>query len=271
MSKRNKEPQDRYVQLHHFMLRTDAWKSLSAPARAVYVQIASRYNGVNNGKLAFSVRDAASECNIAIGTAARAFKELKDLGFIEETRHGGLSNKTRIASEWRLTAYKCDLTGAFKTCAFMHLGEAARASRFTFKRGRRPVPRLYQKNTASVSNDYTACIKRGSDMAPTVSNDCTVNPQNAPSPVSNDCTHIIYQSPRTDKRHPFPPPIPRLVTAPTAPDTIPWMPPRRFTGQIRPQPMEMRQAVDADALTDLQRLFFSNALSDGAARSDAVH
>ena len=100
-------------------------------------------------------------------------------------------------------------------------------------------------------------------MAPTVSNDCTVNPQNAPSPVSNDCTHIIYQSPRTDKRHPFPPPIPRLVTAPTAPDTIPWMPPRRFKGRIRPQPMEMRQAVDADALTDLQRLFFSNALSDG--------
>ena len=40
-------------------------------------------------------------------------------------------------------------------------------------------------------------------------------------------------------------------------------------GQIRPQPMDMRQAMDGDALTDLQRFFLSNALSDGAARSDA--
>ena len=53
-------------------------------------------------------------------------------------------------------------------------------------------------------------------MAPTVSNDCAVNPQNAPSPVSNDCTHIIYQYPRTDKRYPFPPPILRLETASTS-------------------------------------------------------
>jgi hypothetical protein len=269
MSKRNKESQDRYIQLHHYMLRTDAWKSLSPPARAVYVQIAFRYNGVNNGRLALSVRDAASECNVAIGTAARAFKELTSLGFIEETRHGALSKKTRIASEWRLTAFKCDLTGAFKTCAFMHLGEVARASRLTFKRGRRPVPRLYQKNTASVSNDYTACIRRGSDMTPTVSNDCTVDPQKAPSPVSNDCTHIVYQSPRTERRSSFPPPTPRTEIAPTrlvsppdglppAPDMISWTPPRRFT------PMEMRQAVDADALTAIEGTFYSNALRDGA-------
>lgn len=58
-----------------------------------------------------SVRDAASECNLAINTAMRALREMVDLGFIEETRHGGLSKKTRIASEWRLTVFKCDLTG----------------------------------------------------------------------------------------------------------------------------------------------------------------
>jgi hypothetical protein len=36
--------------------------------------------------------------------ALRAFKELIALGFIEETRHGSLNRKTRVASEWRLTA-----------------------------------------------------------------------------------------------------------------------------------------------------------------------
>ena len=70
----------------------------------------------------------------------RALHELVDLGFIEETRHGGLNRKTRIASEWRLTAFKCDLTGALKTCAFMQRGEAAQASRLTFKEGVRLSP-----------------------------------------------------------------------------------------------------------------------------------
>jgi hypothetical protein len=71
------ERKDRYFQLHHYMLKTDAWKALSAPARAVYIQIGSRYNGNNNGnnngKLACSVRDAAKECNLAKNTASRAF------------------------------------------------------------------------------------------------------------------------------------------------------------------------------------------------------
>jgi hypothetical protein len=255
MSKRNKEPQDRYIQLHHYMLKTDAWKALSAAAVSVYIRVASRYNGANNGKLAFSVRDAASECNIAVGTATKVFKELTDLGFIEETRHGGLSKKTRIASEWRLTAYKCDLTGALKTCAFMQRGDAARAYRSNYSR-----LSVYQTRSASVSKEGTACIKRGSNMTPTVSNDCAVNPQKAPSPVSNDCTHIVYQYPRTERRYPFPPPILRTETASVTTDMILWTPPRRAVGQIRPKPMDMRQAMDGDALTDLERFFLSNAL-----------
>ena len=129
MSKRNKEPQDRYFQLHHYMLKCDAWKALSAATVSVYVRIGFRFNGANNGRLALSVRDAASECNLATNTAMRALHELVDLGFIEETRHGGLSKKTRVASEWRLTAFKCDLTGAFKTCAFLQRGDLARTYR----------------------------------------------------------------------------------------------------------------------------------------------
>ena len=198
--KRDEERHDRYFQLHHYMLKTDGWKALSAAARAVYIQIGTRYNGANNGRLSFSVRDAAFECKIAINTAMRALHELVDLGFIEETRHGGLNRKTRIASEWRLTAFKCDLTGALKTCAFMQRGEAAQASRLTFKRGRPPVPRLSQNNAASVSKEITACLKRGAEITPSVSNEITDTPLLGPSPVSNEVTHIVYQSPSTDSR-----------------------------------------------------------------------
>jgi hypothetical protein len=48
---------DRYFALHHYVLNSDAWKALSAPARAVYVQVGFRYNGFNNGKIAFSVQN----------------------------------------------------------------------------------------------------------------------------------------------------------------------------------------------------------------------
>jgi hypothetical protein len=112
---KNRERPDRYFQVHHYMLKTDAWRALSANARAVYLQIGARYTGSNNGKIVFSVRDAASECDIARNTAGRCFKKLVDLGFIEETRHGGLSRKTRMASEWRLTAFRCAQLTAFPT------------------------------------------------------------------------------------------------------------------------------------------------------------
>jgi hypothetical protein len=130
-----KERPDRYFQVHHYMLATDAWRALSAPARAVYVQIGMRFNGSNNGRLSCSVRDAAKECRLNKDTAARAFKELVVLGFIEETRHGSLSRKTKAASEWRLTAFRCDLTGALKTSLFMQRGSQARDVLLSEKRG----------------------------------------------------------------------------------------------------------------------------------------
>lgn len=157
MGKRNQDKPDQYFQLHHYMLKTDSWRALSASARAVYVQIGARYNGSNNGKIALAVRDAANECNIAINTASKALKELVAFGFIEETRHGGLSRKTRIASEWRMTAFRCDLTGASKTCLFMKRGTQARESRLP--RARPQAARLSQTTVSPVSNDGRECLK----------------------------------------------------------------------------------------------------------------
>jgi hypothetical protein len=193
------EHHDRYFQLHYFMLKTDAWRALSAPARAIYIQIGFRYNGGNNGRISYSVRDAASECLLAINTASRAFKELADLGFIEETRHGGLSRKTRVASEWRLTAFKCDLTGAFKSVLFMHRGEMARAyrqSRSGPQDGRRPSQTTISQEPEPVSKDGRDCLKRRSvdsklyqttiSQNPECLKRRSVEPVFGGSPVSND-------------------------------------------------------------------------------------
>jgi hypothetical protein len=193
------EHHDRYFQVHHFMAKTDAWRALTAPARAVYIQIGLRYNGGNNGKIPYSVRDAASECILAINTASRAFKELIALGFIEETRHGGLSRKTRVASEWRLTAFKCNLTNSPKSCLFMQRGEQARAYRQSRSRpqaGRRLSQTTISQEPEPVSNDGRDCIKRRSvdsklyQTTISQNSEClkrrSVKPVFGGSPVSND-------------------------------------------------------------------------------------
>lgn len=187
-----KERPDRYFQLHHYMLKTDTWLALPAQARAVYVQIGLRYNGENNGRIAFSVRDAAKECNLNKNTAARVFKALIDFGFIEETRHGGLNRKSRMASEWRLTAFRCDLTGASKTCLFRQRGEVARGYRLARCRPQTGL-RLSQTRPASVLKEGTACPKRGSRNRPSVPNEGTDEAVLGGSPVPNEGTHIIYQ------------------------------------------------------------------------------
>jgi Helix-turn-helix domain len=199
--KHDKERNDRYFQLHHYMLRTDAWKALSAAAVRVYIQIGSRYNGANNGRLVFSVRDAAGECNLDKGTASRAFKELVDRGFIEETRHGSLSKKTRIASEWRLTAFKCDLTGSLKTCAFMQRGGSEYSSHAPQKRG--PLPGALRPSPVRINS--RECPKKLPTLSETTPDEATECPKQLPtqadfgsSPVRNNYTHIIYQSLGTD-------------------------------------------------------------------------
>ena len=105
--------------LSWFMLDSVAWRSLTPAARVVYVELRRRFHGVNNGWIAFSVRDAADRCNINKDTARKAFVTLQERGFIECVTPGGFTRKVRHATEWRLLDERCDKTGALPTKAFM--------------------------------------------------------------------------------------------------------------------------------------------------------
>ena len=118
----NKRIDAPHVRLYRWLLDSPAYLSLSCPARAVLIEIARSYDGYNNGRIALSVRRAAERCNIARGTASRAFDELQERGFIECVTQGSFSRKTQHASEWRLTFWKCDVTDDLASKAFMRLG-----------------------------------------------------------------------------------------------------------------------------------------------------
>jgi hypothetical protein len=50
--------------------------------------------------------------------ADRALVELQDRGFIVVTKRSGFNLKTRIATEWRLTEFTCDINGTFASKDF---------------------------------------------------------------------------------------------------------------------------------------------------------
>jgi hypothetical protein len=107
----------RHVRLYHTFMKSEAWKSLNVYARAIYVEISARYGGPgsNNGRIPYSVRDAAKSLKIGKSTAAAALLQLQDRGFIVEVTKGGFNVKVRRATEWRLTEHGCDTTDALPT------------------------------------------------------------------------------------------------------------------------------------------------------------
>lgn len=108
-----------HVRLYDWMTDSPAWQSLSALARATLLEVMKRYVGDNNGKIPLSVREVAAAFHIGKTTAAAAFAELQDRGFLAVAQKGAFSVKHRRATEWRLTEFTCNVTGELPSKEFM--------------------------------------------------------------------------------------------------------------------------------------------------------
>ena len=118
--KRNGGGHERYVKLRYWLLNSPAWKSLPSLPRALYLDILTRYNGSNNGRISYSVREGAASLHVTKDTVSRGLKLLQTRGFIVCTKVGYFTVKTtRDASEWRLTEYEDDVIHQRATKNFM--------------------------------------------------------------------------------------------------------------------------------------------------------
>lgn len=110
----------RFLKLEHWMLKTPAWRALSPAPRALYVELAQRYNGSNNGEISMSVREAADLVHIAKDTATKAFNDLEEKGFVRRNQCGSFNWKLRHATTWILTEFPVGETPATKEFARWH-------------------------------------------------------------------------------------------------------------------------------------------------------
>ena len=97
---------ERFVKLDHYFLKSQAWRSLKPVQRALYLELAMRFNGTNNGEIALSVRDGARLVRAGKDTISRAFHQLEFKGFIRRNQCGSFDWKLRHATTWILTEHK---------------------------------------------------------------------------------------------------------------------------------------------------------------------
>jgi hypothetical protein len=84
------------------MLRSEAWRTLPSDAKALLIAVWQRHNGVNNGEISFSVREAELT-GLSKSVAARMFDVLIERGFLKVATDSAFHVKTRLARTWQLT------------------------------------------------------------------------------------------------------------------------------------------------------------------------
>ena len=99
MSKKKKY--GHFVRLSKKTLRSEAWKTLSAKAKILYIYIKGKYNGSNNGDIALHYSELNGvEVLRSSSTISNAFRELEQKGWTKRTNYGGMY---RIQNRYELT------------------------------------------------------------------------------------------------------------------------------------------------------------------------
>ena len=83
--KQKKRGAGRFVQLHRWVMESEAWRTMKPGPRALFAEIKLRFNGRNNGRISMSQREASELLNVSRNTVAGYFDDLVEHGFIRVT------------------------------------------------------------------------------------------------------------------------------------------------------------------------------------------
>lgn len=97
-------PRRKYVLIEAHVFRSERFRLLSPYAVSLYIELKHRFNGLNNGDLHMSVREAAKVLLSGKDQGTDALKELQDGKFIEVCAKGR-KYKGKPATTWYLCEY----------------------------------------------------------------------------------------------------------------------------------------------------------------------
>jgi hypothetical protein len=105
---RRRRSKKKFVQIWHEVIESAAYQSLSVYAKAALVEICNRYNGVNNGKIPFSLREMRKRLGTGQHQVAAALRALVEHGLIAVEHLGWFSSDHCHSTEWRITFQPTD-------------------------------------------------------------------------------------------------------------------------------------------------------------------
>ncbi|MBB3913872.1 hypothetical protein [Rhizobium fabae] len=119
-SRFKRKGKSKFLMIDGYVMRSAAWAALTANDKAVYLELKWRHDGLNNGRIGLSAREAAAAIGAASkDTGNRSLDNLREKGFIAISKLSGFNVKSRVSTEWRLTEYACSVTGELPTKDFM--------------------------------------------------------------------------------------------------------------------------------------------------------
>ncbi|AWC25478.1 hypothetical protein CO731_04975 [Aminobacter sp. MSH1] len=118
-SKWKRKGKSKFIMIDGYVKRSAAWKALTPVEKVAYIEVKWRYDGLNNGRIGLGCRELGDELNMGKTTASQALDGLQEKGFIVKAKPSAFNVKNRAVTEWRLTEYKCDVTGELPTKDFM--------------------------------------------------------------------------------------------------------------------------------------------------------
>jgi hypothetical protein len=155
----------RHLQMMHFLLESAAWKGLAPVERALFVEVAQRYDGYNNGRIGMGVRTAAAAIHAAPNTVSAAFATLVERGLLALTKDSSFSQK-QLVREWRVTCFSVGPWDA----------PTARATH-DYQRWHAPEKQRPVANGVTASRNPCTPVSNEATVSPSiVSDDATIGP-----------------------------------------------------------------------------------------------
>lgn len=118
-AKNKRQGKAKFLLIDGYIKRSSAWDALSTDDIVTYLELKWRYDGYNNGRIGLGCRELAGCLKSSKSTAIRSLNNLVHTGFVAKAKPSGFNVKNRMATEWRLTEYQCDVSGQPATKDFM--------------------------------------------------------------------------------------------------------------------------------------------------------